>query len=277
MVESAIKWLGIVSAWPVVFSLGAAADLVADAYDSLGLRIKLLERVEAEARVRSDSAASTSTSSGSGSELADFADRQRRELESLRKRRRGDRPFALRHRAAAALLDRRDDQTVLEELEAARIQRHAEALEDLELRLSSTSDDDLVLHGRSWVSRHALLARAVGFRNVGIPVIRVIISRACHWVTTGGVWGLIAALAAWPILKGDAAFLAFIGNGTALGAFCGIAATAVRIQGTVLREMWAGEWDGRSPFHRAFVVAVIVLLLATTLVLTVGLQVARDW
>jgi hypothetical protein len=278
MVETAIQWLGIVSAWPVVLSLGASADLAADAYDSLGLRIKLVERIEREARVRLDRAAASSRAASESPErLAEFADRLRDELGSLKKRRRGDRPFELRHRATAALLDRRHDRTVLDELEAARSQRHAEALEALERRLSSASDDDLVLDGRRWASRPAHRIRAVGFQQVGIPVVGVIIRRACQWVTIGGVWGLIAALAAWPILSDDTAFLGFIGNGTALGAFCGIAATAVRTQATVLGAMWAGEWVGRSLIHRALVVAMILLFIVSTLVLTVGYQVARDW
>jgi hypothetical protein len=78
-----------------------------------------------------------------------------------------------------------------------------------------------------WIAKEQTRVISFALRHEGTQAARIVLARAASDVTGGSVVGLILGIALWYLfsrLQGD--FVAAIGYGVTLGAFCGLIATA---------------------------------------------------
>ena len=150
-----------------------------------------------------------------------------------------DREEMLAEEMSVRLFGEADAREILGGLPERRAHELERSRQKLDVTLKTRTPTTVARWREFLIGREIAKIMATSFRHVGVRTVGVLLRRAGQDVTAGSVVGLVGAIVVWFLAsqyRGD--FNAYIGGGVTLGAFFGLAFTAV----SLVREMTGATW-----------------------------------
>ena len=164
-----------------------------------------------------------------------------------------------------------EQQNVDSIIDDARQQKNAIGV-DIDTRLSPLLTPlDYWLRSRFIRGQAKLKYLISAIQGGGLPVVKYVLRGAGEDVTTGSVVGLIIGVVAWFVFsRFQDDFILVIGNGVTLGAFSGLAKTAVRLARRIFKVSYSGQ-------SKQALVAPAIALISFLLVFEVLTFIGPSW
>jgi hypothetical protein len=259
--HTASQWLALVTAWPIICFVGVTLWISLNTYGFQRLRLDLLKAV------RHDLLGFTRFPAALLPRERDVLQRALDEVD----RAIGEltRPSVGQdeHRAyevTSLLFTRSGEELDTAEIEARASEIGRRARVALAERLNRAPPLHVARRWLIWITLEEAKALVAAFRHIGLTTAGLLIRRAGGPVTHWGIGGLFVSLVLWVLVsRSHADFVTFIGFGTAVGAYSGVAVTALSIARDTLDPAWRGASRaaiGMLVFCALLVCAMLILL-----------------